>query len=94
MRVRIPTPISGGLILSYRCTASCRHCMYACSPRWPDDWMSSEDLETTLQSLAGRIQPSPGGAEMMSLNPRSSNPRSSTISLRRGDSPGIAACHL
>jgi hypothetical protein len=68
MRVRIPAPISGGLILSYRCSASCRHCMYACSPRWPADWISEEDLAATLQSLAGRIQSSPGGAETMSLN--------------------------
>ena len=68
MRVRIPAPISGGLILSYRCSAGCRHCMYACSPRWPADWISEEDLGATLQSLAGRIQPSPLGAETMSLN--------------------------
>jgi hypothetical protein len=42
--------------------------MYACSPRCPADWISEEDLAATLQSLAGRIQPSPGGAETMSLN--------------------------
>jgi hypothetical protein len=68
MRVRIPAPISGGLILSYRCSAACRHCMYACSPRWPADWISQEDLAATLESLAGKILPSPGGADIMSLN--------------------------
>jgi hypothetical protein len=68
VKVRIPAPISGGLILSYRCSASCRHCMYACSPSWPADWISEENLTATLQSLAGRIQPSPGGADTMSLN--------------------------
>ena len=68
VRVRIPAPMSGGLILSYRCGARCRHCMYACSPEWPADWMSQEDLAATLQSLAGRIQPAPGGEHTMSLN--------------------------
>jgi hypothetical protein len=68
MRVRIPPPISGGLILSYSCSAGCRHCMYACSPRWPADWISEEDLAATLQSLAGRIQPAPGGSVTMGLN--------------------------
>jgi hypothetical protein len=68
VRVRIPAPMSGGLILSYRCSARCRHCMYACSPEWPADWMSQEDLAATLQSLAGRIQPAPGGEHTMSLN--------------------------
>ena len=68
MRVRIPTPISGGLILSYRCSASCRHCMYACSPSWNADWISEEDLAATLQTLSGRIQPAPGGEQTMSLN--------------------------
>jgi hypothetical protein len=56
------------LILSYRCNAGCRHFMYACSPHWPADWISEEDLIATLTALAGRIQPSPRGAEMMSLN--------------------------
>ncbi|UCF99003.1 MAG: 4Fe-4S cluster-binding domain-containing protein [Spirochaetaceae bacterium] len=68
MNLQIPTPISGGLILSYRCTASCRHCMYACSPRWSAEWISEADLEAILQSLAGKIEPSPWGAATMSLN--------------------------
>jgi hypothetical protein len=34
MRVKIPPPMSGGLIMSYKCTAACRHCMYACNPGW------------------------------------------------------------
>jgi hypothetical protein len=68
VRVRIPAPISGGLILSYRCTASCRHCMYACSPGWSAGWISEEDLNATLQSLAGKILPAPGGEGAVSLN--------------------------
>jgi len=42
--------------------------MYACSPRWPADWISEENLKATLQSLAGKIEPSPWGADAMSLN--------------------------
>ena len=68
MNIRIPAPASGGLILSYKCTASCRHCMYACSPKWEPDWISEEDLETILGQLAGRIQPGPYGPESIGLS--------------------------
>jgi hypothetical protein len=64
----IPEPISGGLILSYRCSAECLHCMYACSPRWSGDWISQEDLERMLTQLAGKIGMSPYGSETVSLN--------------------------
>jgi len=65
---QIPKPISGGLILSYKCSAECRHCMYACSPKWNGDWISQEDLKKILMQLAGTIEPSPYGSEIMSLN--------------------------
>jgi hypothetical protein len=68
MRLQIPAPISGGLILSYRCNAACRHCMYACSPRWPADWIGEAELAAVLKALSGRIHPSPWGADTMSLN--------------------------
>jgi hypothetical protein len=42
--------------------------MYACSPGWQADWISEEDLETLLSGLAGGIEPSPWGADTMSLN--------------------------
>jgi len=67
-RIRLPEPISGGLLLSYRCTARCRHCMYACSPKWKEDWISEESLRKILTQLAGKIKPSPWGAENVSLN--------------------------
>jgi hypothetical protein len=67
-RVKVPQPISGGLLLSYKCSAACRHCMYACSPKWKADWISREDLEAVLSQLARRIQPSPWGSRTMSLN--------------------------
>ena len=67
-RVSIPRPISGGLLLSYQCSAACRHCMYACSPKWKGDWITPEDLEEGLSQLAGRIEPSPWGDKTVSLN--------------------------
>ncbi|MFW6161722.1 MAG: radical SAM protein, partial [Planctomycetota bacterium] len=66
--IPIPAPVSGGLMLTYRCSAACRHCMYACSPRWPADWMSEADVERGLAALARYIQPSPFGPEGVSLN--------------------------
>jgi len=47
MQVKLPEPISGGLLLSYQCNAECRHCMYACLPKWKD-WISEKDLEEIL----------------------------------------------
>ena len=65
--LKLPEPISVGLFLSYQCNAECRHCMYACSPKWKE-WISEEDLKTGLSQLAGKIKPSPYGPEKVSLN--------------------------
>lgn len=67
-RMKLPQPISGGLMLSYKCPAECRHCMYACSPKWTGDWIAVEQLEQYLPQLAGVIRPSPYGRRYMSLN--------------------------
>ena len=48
----IPHPYSAGLFLSYKCSSACKHCMYACSPRWPADWMAEDDAEQILSHLA------------------------------------------
>lgn len=53
--VKVPKPVSGGLILTYKCSAECRHCIYACSQKWSADWISPEDLEKILQQLSGKI---------------------------------------
>ncbi|MCX7815960.1 MAG: radical SAM protein [Syntrophales bacterium] len=66
-RVKIPSPISGGVILSYQCTARCRYCMYACAPEWKD-WISEYDLRCILEQLVGKIKPAPQGSEKVSLN--------------------------
>ncbi len=45
-------PSDIGIILTYRCTSSCRHCLYNCGPGWKD-WMHpsavTEALEATTQ---------------------------------------------
>ena len=66
--MKIPQPISGGLMLSYKCPAECRHCMYACSPKWAGDWITADHLEKFLPQLARVIMPSPYGRQDMSLN--------------------------
>jgi hypothetical protein len=48
----IPPLISGGLMLSYRCTNACRHCLYRCGPEQPDEWMTEDTAERVLQALA------------------------------------------
>lgn len=65
---KIPKPISGGLILSYKCPSECRHCIYACSPKWNANWISQGDLEKILSQLAGKILPGPYGPDTTSLN--------------------------
>jgi len=64
----VPKPISVGIFLSYKCTSECRHCMYACSPRWKADWISEKDLQEILTQLYGKIQPSPFGPDRIGIN--------------------------
>ncbi len=64
----VPEPVSGGLILSYKCSTECKHCMYACSPKWKADWISEEDAEKILSQLSGKIQESPVGRDKIGLN--------------------------
>jgi len=67
-KLKIPRPISGGLMLSYKCTAECRHCMYVCSPKWEGDWIMVEQLERHMPKLAKVIEPSPYGSRHMGLS--------------------------
>ncbi len=48
----IPPLISGGVMLTYRCTNTCKHCLYRCSSRWPDEWMDLSTAESVLGALA------------------------------------------
>jgi hypothetical protein len=67
-KIKLPLPQSGGLILSYKCTAACKHCMYFCSPEWEADWIKDEDLRDCLSLLSGKITGSPWGSHSISLN--------------------------
>ena len=66
--LKIPVPASAGLILSYKCSAECRHCMYICSPKWKADWISEKDLTKGLSQLEGKIMPSPAGPDNIGLS--------------------------
>ncbi len=66
--MKIPRPISGGLMLSYKCQAACRHCMYACSPKWRGDWITVDKLDQLFPQLAKVSEPGPHDRQYMSLN--------------------------
>jgi hypothetical protein len=42
--------------------------MYACSPRWPSDWISESDLQDYLKILAAYIEPAPSGPDSVSVS--------------------------
>ena len=42
----------GGVMANYRCTAACRHCLYACSPNRTDGYIT----ETTAKSVASLLR--------------------------------------
>jgi len=48
----VPKPLSGGIFLTYKCSSRCKHCMYACSPKWRADWISLGDAEKVLYNLS------------------------------------------
>ncbi len=52
----IEGPVSGGIFLTYKCTGSCKHCMYACSPHWEANWIDAAEAEGVLEDL-GDIMP-------------------------------------
>jgi len=67
-KITLPEPVSAGIILSYKCTSSCRHCMFAGSPAWKADWMSEDLLKRTLNFLAGRLAPASDGPDGVGIN--------------------------
>lgn len=50
--ISVPELYSVGIFLTYKCSGACRHCLYACSPRWDADWLSLEDARIILAQLA------------------------------------------
>ena len=41
----------GGIMANYRCTAACRHCLYACSPERTDGYISVDNAKTVSRLL-------------------------------------------
>ena len=64
----VPKPISGGLILSYKCNGECKHCMYFGSPKWNDKWIDEDYMIIYLTELSKFIKKSPYGQDRVSLN--------------------------
>ncbi len=54
--LRPSPPEFAGLILTYRCTCACRHCLYACSPRW-ERWVEASVLRDSVAALAALPRP-------------------------------------
>lgn len=67
-KLPVPEPVSAGLLLSYKCSSDCKHCMYVCSPKWDADWISEADIRRYLSQLSGRIKPAPYGPDTIDLN--------------------------
>lgn len=53
-RLRIGALHGGGLVLGWRCTSHCRHCLYGCGPHRRDGQPSPDELEVLLDQLADR----------------------------------------
>ena len=52
MHYTIAPLISGGIMLTYHCTNACRHCLYRCTPRHANRFMSEERIDQLFAALA------------------------------------------
>ena len=50
--ILIPPLVDGGVMLSWRCSNACRHCLYRCSPKQPDEWMTPDLADRVFEALA------------------------------------------
>jgi hypothetical protein len=48
----IPPLIGGGLMLTYRCSNNCKHCLYRCSTMHADEFMSEKRIDETFAALS------------------------------------------
>ncbi|MBS7615082.1 4Fe-4S cluster-binding domain-containing protein [Candidatus Bathyarchaeota archaeon] len=68
-KLLVPKPISGGLLLSYKCNSECKHCMYACSPKCRANWISLDDAGRVLTQLHAAFEHSyPARTSRLGLN--------------------------
>ncbi len=47
--LKILSPLDLGIILSYRCKARCKHCLYACGPGW-EETMTLDDVREAVEA--------------------------------------------
>ncbi len=52
-RLHITGLQSGGLITNYFCTSRCRHCLYACGPRWKKHFVDEKTAAGNLEAMRG-----------------------------------------
>ncbi len=64
----LPKPVSAGILLSYKCSSECKHCIYFSSPRCDANWMSEEEAEKILNLLSESILGSHYGNEAIGVN--------------------------
>ena len=67
-KIKISEPVSGGLLLSYKCTCGCRHCLYNCSSDWSPAWLEEEKAEKILALLAEYFRKHQGIPGTIGLN--------------------------
>jgi hypothetical protein len=54
--LKIDTLYHGGIMVNYRCTAACRHCLYACSPTRRGEYLDAEKARELCGLLVkGRV---------------------------------------
>ncbi len=60
-------PYLAGVMLSYRCTIACKHCLFACKPGNPDAVMSVEDAALYIEEFSkmNRVVHLSGGEPFM-----------------------------
>lgn len=62
---------SGGLITNYYCTSTCRHCLYACSPKWEKRYIDKEfakELMINIKTAGCRSIHIGGGEPFLSFD--------------------------
>ncbi|MCG8570094.1 MAG: radical SAM protein [Spirochaetes bacterium] len=42
---------SGGIMTNYYCSSRCKHCLYACSPDWPKDYLDVKQAQAIFTQL-------------------------------------------
>ena len=52
-----PALVAGGIMLSYHCSCACRHCLYRCSPKRANEWITLEMAARIFEALGREPRP-------------------------------------